>query len=240
MLPRPMLLLTLLNLWLGVTLAADNGVKVIALFSNKALLQIGDKQKIVRTGETFEGVLLQAASGRGAVVVIDGKPVKLGLNQSIAGNFKKPERSSLKIYPDSIGMYFVNGTINGQRTRFLVDTGATFVTLSGNKAKQLGIDFRKGVPNTVQTASALVQAWTVKLDAVIVGGIRVNNVNANVIAGAQAARRSFARQLFSGTHPYAESRLGAGTEETVLKAKIVGLIGQYSVKIPRFSILARP
>jgi len=200
MLPRPMLLLTLLNLWLGVTLAADNGVKVIALFSNKALLQIGDKQKIVRTGETFEGVLLQAASGRGAVVVIDGKPVKLGLNQSIAGNFKKPERSSLKIYPDSIGMYFVNGTINGQRTRFLVDTGATFVTLSGNKAKQLGIDFRKGVPNTVQTASALVQAWTVKLDAVIVGGIRVNNVNANVIAGAQPAEVLLGNSFLEHTH----------------------------------------
>jgi len=200
MLPRLKLLLMLLSLWSGVTLAADTGVRVIALFANKALLQIGNKQKIVRTGETFEGVLLQAASGRGAVVVIDGKPVKLGLNQSIAGNFKKPERSSLKIYPDSIGMYFVNGTINGQRTRFLVDTGATFVTLSGNKAKQLNIDFRKGVPNTVQTASALVQAWTVKLDAVRVGGIRVSNVSATVIAGAQPAEVLLGNSFLEHTH----------------------------------------
>jgi len=175
----------LLSLVLGSTIAADAAVKVIALFANKALLQVGNKQKIVKKGETFEGVLLQSASGRGAVVVIDGKPVKLGLNQSIAGNFKKRERSSLKIYPDSIGMYFVDGSINGQKTRFLVDTGATFVTLSGNKANQLNIDFRKGVPNTVQTAAAMVQAWVVKLDSVSVGGIRVRNVDATVIAGAQ-------------------------------------------------------
>ena len=175
----------LLSLVLESAIAADAGVKVIALFANKALLQVGDKQKIVIKGETFEGVLLQSASGRGAVVVIDGKPVKLGLNQSIAGNFKKRERSSLKIYPDSIGMYFVDGSINGQKTRFLVDTGATFVTLSGNKAKRLDIDFRKGIPNTVQTAAAMVQAWVVKLDSVSVGGIRVNNVDATVIAGDQ-------------------------------------------------------
>jgi len=175
----------LLSLVLESAIAADAGVKVIALFANKALLQVGDKQKIVIKGETFEGVLLQSASGRGAVVVIDGKPVKLGLNQSIAGNFKKRERTSLKIYPDSIGMYFVDGSINGQKTRFLVDTGATFVTLSGNKAKRLDIDFRKGIPNTVQTAAAMVQAWVVKLDSVSVGGIRVNNVDATVIAGDQ-------------------------------------------------------
>ena len=100
-------------LHMSLAVAADTGVKVIALFSDKALLQIGDEQKIVRKGETFEGVLLESASGRGAVVVIDGKRVKLGLNQSIAGNFKKPDRSSLKIYPDRIGMYYVKGAING-------------------------------------------------------------------------------------------------------------------------------
>lgn len=185
MTPRLGLLAILLSLVLGSSIAADTGVKVIALFANQALLQVGDKQKIVKKGETFEGVLLQSASGRGAVVVIDGKPVKLGLNQSIAGNFKKRERGSLKIYPDSVGMYFVDGSINGQKTRFLVDTGATFVTLSGKKANQLNIDFRKGVPNTVQTAAAMVQAWVVKLDSVSVGGIRVRNVDATVIAGAQ-------------------------------------------------------
>ncbi len=177
----------LLCLLLGTAIADTGKVKVIALFANKALLQVGEQQKIVEKGETFEGVLLKSASGRGAVVIVNGEEKKLGLNQSIAGNFKKPERANLKIYPDSGGMYFVDGEINGQRTRFLVDTGATFVTLSGSKARSLDIDFRKGISETVQTAASMVQAWIVKLDSVTVGGIRVSNVDATVIAGSQPA-----------------------------------------------------
>lgn len=182
---RLILPLLLLNLALSVAHADETRVKVIALFADKALLQVGEQKKIVSKGETFEGVLLQSASGRGAVVVVDGNEMKLGLNQSIAGNFKKPERNSLRIYPDALGMYFVDGAINGEKTRFLVDTGATYVTLSGNKAGQLGIDFRKGSPSQVQTAAAVVTAWTVKLDSVSVGGIRMSNIDATVIAGDQ-------------------------------------------------------
>jgi aspartyl protease family protein len=180
-----LLLVFLLNLLPGAASAAEIEIRVIALFADKALLQVGDQQKIVSKGETFEGVLLESASGRGAVVVVDDNKMQLGLNQSIAGNFKKPERSSLRIYPDSLGMYFVDGSINGQRTRFLVDTGASYVTLSGNKARQLKIDFRSGVPNEVQTAAAVVPAWVVTLDSVNVGGIRLRNVNATVIEGTQ-------------------------------------------------------
>ncbi|MBT8436187.1 MAG: retroviral-like aspartic protease family protein [Gammaproteobacteria bacterium] len=170
---------------MGLAIATDASVKVIALFADKALLQVNGEQKIVKKGETFEGVLLESASGRGAVVVIDGNRVKLGLNQAIAGNFKKPDRSSLKIYPDRIGMYYVKGTINGQSTRFLVDTGATLVTMSGRKARSLDIDFRKGIPGTAQTAAAVVPVYKVKLKSVSIGGIRVPNVDATVIAGDQ-------------------------------------------------------
>lgn len=180
----PALLLTL-NLGATTALAADPGVKVIALFADKALLQVGEQQKIVNKGETFEGVLLESASARGAVVVIDGKRQKLGLNQSIAGNFKKRDRTRMKIYPDSLGMYYVKGKINGVATRFLVDTGATFVTLSGNHAKRLKIDYRKGKYSSAQTASAIVPVWQIRLASVSIGGIELKNVEATVIAGEQ-------------------------------------------------------
>jgi aspartyl protease family protein len=166
---------------------AAGEVKVMALFADKALLQVGDKQKIVSSGETFEGVFLKSASGRGAVVVIDGEEIELGLNRTIAGNFRKPDRSSLRIYPDPLGMYYIEGKINGKTTRFLVDTGATFVTLSGRKARSLGIDYRRGIPSTAQTASAIVSVWQIKLDSLSVGGIEVLNVDASVIAGDRPA-----------------------------------------------------
>ena len=178
-------LLLVLSLGTSAALAANTKVKVIALFADKALLQVGEQQKIVTKGETFAGVLLESASGRGAVVVIDGKRQKLGLNQSIAGNFKKRDRTRMKIYPDSLGMYYVKGKINGVATRFLVDTGATFVTLSGNHAKRLKIDYRKGKYSSAQTASAIVPVWQIRLASVSIGGIELKNVEATVIAGEQ-------------------------------------------------------
>ena len=167
----------------GAAIAQSAGVKVIALFTNKALLQVGDQQKIVSAGETFEGVLLQSATGRGAVVVINGETMNLDLNQSIAANFKEPERSNLRIYPDARGMYFVRGTINNSSTDFLVDTGATNVTMSGNKARALGIDYKKGKRGMAQTAAAVVPVWQVTLNSVGIGGIKLNNVSATVIEG---------------------------------------------------------
>ena len=161
------------------------GVKVIALFSNKALLQVGAQQKIVKSGETFEGVTLQSASGRGAVVVIDGETMTLGLNQTISGNFKKPDRSRLRIVPDAHGMYYVKGKINGVSTSFLVDTGATNVTMSGKKARALKIDFKKGLPGRAQTAAAVVPVWQIRLNSVSIGDIKLSNVTATVIDGDQ-------------------------------------------------------
>lgn len=166
--------------------AGDISIKVIALFTDKALLQIDGEQKVVRAGETFRGVLLKSASGRGAVVEIEGQILELGLNQSIAGNFKPPERSAMKIYPDELGMYVVDGKINGQSTRFMVDTGATYVTLSGAKARRLKIDYRReGVPGSAQTASAVIPVWQIRLESVSIGGITVRDVEATVIDGNQ-------------------------------------------------------
>ncbi len=176
----PLLILMLVCV---VARAAGPEVKVIALFTDKALLQVDGKQKILGKGETFEGVRLESASGRGAVVVIDGERLQLGLNQSIGSNYKKPGRTAMTIYPDPLGMYYIRGKINGQSTRFLVDTGASFVTLSGNTARRLNIDYRKGVPGTAQTAAAVVPVWQIRLDSVSIGGISASGVAAMVIAG---------------------------------------------------------
>jgi aspartyl protease family protein len=175
----------LLLLFTTALAAPAAGVKVIALFSNKALLQVGEQQKIVKSGETFEGVMLQSASGRGAVVVIDGKTMALGLNQSISGNFKKPNRDKIRIVPDAQGMYFVNGKINGAPIGFLVDTGATYVTMSGRQARALNIDFKKGMRGQAQTAAAVVEVWQITLNSVSIGDIKLGNVTATVIAGNQ-------------------------------------------------------
>lgn len=165
--------------------AADLKVKVIGLFTDKALLEIGSEQKILTKGETYKGITLQSANGRGAVILVGGKLQKIELNQSIQQGFKKPDRSIATIYPDAQGMYFVKGQVNGQKVQFLVDTGATYITMSGNQARKIGIDFRKGDIGYAHTAAGTVKVWQVKLDRVSIGDIKVSNVNASVIAGNQ-------------------------------------------------------
>jgi len=160
-------------------------VKVIGLFTDKALLQIDSQQKLLSKGQTFEGVTLISASGRGAVISVDGETRKLSLNQGIQGNYKKPDRSIAKIYPDFQGMYYIGGRINGRLIRFLVDTGATYVTMSSADAVKIGIDYRKGTKSFAHTAAATVPVWEVTLDNVSVGDIKVPNVKATVIEGSQ-------------------------------------------------------
>lgn len=179
---RPLLGLTFL-LIVASTAAGATSVRVIALFTDKAFLEVDGQQKVVSKGETFSGVFLQSASGRGAVVVIDGETMDLKLNQAIAGNFKKREKISLRITPDASGMYYTKGTINGKSTSFLVDTGATHVAMSGRKARSLNIDFKKGIRSRAQTAAGVVQSWQIQLNSVNVGGIKLTNVSASVIAG---------------------------------------------------------
>ena len=48
---RALILLLLLLVPVGAAVAQSVGVKVIALFANKALLQVGDKQKVVSAGK---------------------------------------------------------------------------------------------------------------------------------------------------------------------------------------------
>jgi aspartyl protease family protein len=181
-----LLTISLLMLLVAVPVGSQAAnVKVIALFTDKALLQVDGEQKIVKKGEIFKGVLLKSSSGRGAVVEIDGKTSRLDLNQSIAGNFKKPDRTRMKIYPNSLGMYVVKGKINGQTTRFLVDTGATFVTLSGDKAAKLKIDLSDAARTTAQTAASIVNVYQIQLNSVSIGGIQMREVEAMVIPGNQ-------------------------------------------------------
>jgi len=160
-------------------------VKIIGLFTDKALLQIDSQQKLLSKGETFAGVTLISASGRGAVISVDGKTRKLGLNQGIQGSYKKPDRSTSKIYPDFQGMYYVAGRINDQPIRFLVDTGATYVTMSGVHAANIGIDYHNGKKSYAHTAASTVSVWQVNLESVSIGDIKASNVEATVIEGSQ-------------------------------------------------------
>jgi aspartyl protease family protein len=170
----------------GAVQATD--VNVVGLFPGKAVVSInGAAPRTLSAGQkTEEGVALVSSDRESATLDIDGKRrvLKMGQHYSAPGGASHP---SITVAADSRGHFFINGQVNGAQVRFLVDTGATWVSLSAADAVRLGIDYRKGEPSLMNTANGVAPAYRIKLDSVRVGDITVNAVDAVVMEGAGLA-----------------------------------------------------
>jgi aspartyl protease family protein len=80
------------------------------------------------------------------------------------------------------GHFYANATVDGVAIRFLVDTGASSITLSAEDARRVGFDptaLDYFLP--VTTASAAALAARVSLDEVRLGSIALQNLTAAVM-----------------------------------------------------------
>lgn len=174
------------SLLINPAMAQQHSVKVVALFNNKALLMVNGEQKLVRKGETFNGIELLSSTSRGALIGFsDGRQKMLNINQSISHGYIKPDKSKVTVYANKSGMFMIQGQINGHSTKFLLDTGATSVAMSQVEADRLGLAYEASSRKYVSTASEVVPVWNIKLDHVTVGDIRVANVDAVILEGSQ-------------------------------------------------------
>lgn len=186
MVGRKKLIALIAALSLAVCGAAYAGVKVkvSGLFKDKAILVIDGNQRLMRAGETSpEGVKLIESNSKRAIIEIDGVQSTQSLGSHIGGGFSEPESRSVHIYPTR-GMYTVVGSINGYPVNFVVDTGATAVSMNSREARRLGIDYAvEGRPGLSQTASGIVKVYIVRLKRVKVGDIELTNVEGSVHEG---------------------------------------------------------
>jgi aspartyl protease family protein len=179
-------LLALLTLALANLAWADAPrVRVLALFPNKAMLEIDGRERLLRAGQVSpEGVTLVSADQHEAVVEVGGRRESLTFGTAVGGTFATPEMREVKIYRNAKGAYTTVGSINGRPVDLMVDTGATAIAMSAAEARRLGISYRlDGAPVGVTTASGTVPGHRVTLDRVTVGDITVRNVDALVIPG---------------------------------------------------------
>ena len=186
-LSRNPLVLLALCLWSTVTLVQAAGdVRVVGLFSGRAVLLVDGQQRLLKPGQTSpEGVQLISATSEEAVLLIDGQEVTARLDGRVSARKRTPEINEVQVWRDTAGMYTTVGSINGLPVTFLVDTGATAVAMNANQAKRLGIDYRViGRQSGVTTASGIEHAWAVTLDTVKVGDLELHNVGAVVLEGA--------------------------------------------------------
>lgn len=180
------LVLTALLVSFTVACPAVDKVTVVGLFKDKAIVTIDGKQRILSTGETSpEGVRLISANSREAVLEINGKQDTYTLGTAISTNYSEPAAGeTVTIAPDTMGMYEVNGSINGFQVKFVVDTGASLIAMNKHQAKRIGINYKlEGIESMAETASGYTKNYLVKLDEVRVGDIRLTDVTAAVHDG---------------------------------------------------------
>lgn len=178
-------LLAVAALAAGAAVHAVEKVSVNGLFKDKAILVIDGKQRLLRAGQTSpEGVKLIRADSREAVIEIDGVQSTHGLGTHIGSRYQEPESRTVQIYPARGNMYAIIGSINGYPVNFIIDTGATFVSMNERHARRLGIDYAvEGRPALSQTASGVVKIHIVRLKRVKVGDIELTDVQGSVHEG---------------------------------------------------------
>ena len=85
------------------------------------------------------------------------------------------------IVAGSGGHFMTGGSINGKAVSFVVDTGATAVSLSESVADRIGLDYRKAQRGMANTANGPVPIHVMSLNVVRVGDVNVYNVDAVIM-----------------------------------------------------------
>jgi aspartyl protease family protein len=95
----------------------------------------------------------------------------LGLDdQKVAGK-------ELRVRMASDGHFWVVASLNGVRTRMLIDSGATVTAISEQTARQAKIDTGRGLtPVVLRTANGITPAETGSIDQLTVGNIVARNL----------------------------------------------------------------
>lgn len=175
-------LLALLAGAVTTTAALAQDVRLVGTVGgNRAIVVLPDgTPKTLTVGQSRDGVTLVAVERDRVVVSSNGEQFTLKLGESPA-RINNYTAQSLRLPAQQGGHYLSEGQINGQNVQFMVDTGASTVSLDAQLATRLGIDYRKGRPVQVGTANGTAQGWLINLPNIRVGGLQQANVSATVV-----------------------------------------------------------
>ena len=169
---------------LGATAAVADSVALQGMLGSKALLIVnGTPPKWLAPGESHQGVRVLSISADQAVVEIEGQrhTLRLGDAPASVGSTAGIARGSRIVLPVGGGGHFMaQGAINGKPVSFMVDTGATAVSMGVSDAERLGLDYKSGEKGTATTANGPTPAWRIRLALVRIGDVEVYDVEAIV------------------------------------------------------------
>jgi aspartyl protease family protein len=174
----------LLTLFPALALGAE--VALIGVIGNKAavLALDGGEPKTVKVGQTWHDITVISVEKDRATVEAKGVKRVLPIGQHYRSVGVARTSGRVTLAADPRGHFFAEAAVNGVPVRFVVDTGATMVSLPQADADRLGIDYRKGQPGMSQTANGPARVYLVKLNSVRLGGVELHSVDALVHEGA--------------------------------------------------------
>jgi len=76
------------------------------------------------------------------------------------------------------GHYMATGKLNGQSVNFLLDTGATWVSIPEKIANHLKLV--RGAPMEVSTANGIITTYATRVETVSLGDIQLHNIRASI------------------------------------------------------------
>ncbi len=155
------------------------------LGSRAALLIIDGQPRTVEVGAAVQGVRLIAIEDGRAVIEYGGRRETLTLGAAPGRVLSQGAAPSRQIVlPAGPGGHFTTlGTINDHVTSFLVDTGATSISIGQIEADKLGLRYLYGRRIVTQTANGVVPAYQIQVASVRIGTVEVRDVEAIVVPG---------------------------------------------------------
>lgn len=161
---------------------AEQDIKIMALFKDKAIVTIDGNRQKLELGKPVDGITLVEANSKQAVISMNGETKTLKLGSGTA-SFKSDQQGEV-IEKDRMGMFVTKVSINGTTpVSAIIDTGATVVAISKKMADEMHLDYSSGRQISASTANGNVNAHLVYLASVKVGKIELTNVPAVVSDG---------------------------------------------------------
>jgi aspartyl protease family protein len=118
----------------------------------------------------------------GLVIVFanwEGK--QINPNQQVVGRVDQDGVREITLAGNRYHHYIATGDINGEPVVFLVDTGATDVSVPESLAEKLGL--RKGMKGYAQTANGTVGIYATTIDKLTLGNLEFYDVPASINPG---------------------------------------------------------
>ena len=154
-------------------------LNVVGLSEGRAVIvDAKGRPKVFRDGDTLpNGARLVRATSESALVELDGKRRALKIGTQVSTATPATGGGRVVLTADSRGHFETLGTINGATVRFLVDTGASMISMSASEARRMGINYLGGETGYSNTANGVVRVYRVRLDEVKIGDITLNGVD---------------------------------------------------------------